>query len=150
MMLQKADYIIDKWIEGRSSSWYWNVARPGVKQDNILTNPNYNVSKHDASKTRLHDRYAGHAWTATSGGMHGNGGTYACAGCGGRCKRGKCKVGSLEDREVPEWCRLPKRGSLEWRNISAEDACERMRWQRLPRYSGFVDAYSSFDTFSAE
>lgn len=149
-MLQEADYIIDKWIQGCSSSWYWDVARPGVKQDNIATNPRYDMSKHDVSKTRLRDRYAGHAWTATSGGMHGNGGIYACTGCGRRCKRGKCQIGPLEDLKVPEWCRLPGGTSAEWRDISADDACERMWCQRLPRYSGFIDSYSSIDTFSGE
>jgi hypothetical protein len=149
-MLQESDYIIDRWIQDGPSSWYWETARTGTPQDTVLTNPKYDMSKHDVSKWRLRNRYAGRGWTATSGAMHGNGGDWACARCGGRCKRRKCKIDPSEASLIAEWCLLPDKGSAEWRSISAADACWRMEWQRLSQSSGKEKLYSSIGSFSGE
>jgi hypothetical protein len=152
IMLEECDYVIDQWVESsfESSAWYWNTARPGIRQDTLLTNPKYDMSKHDVSKTRLSRRYAGYGWKASSGGMHGNGGDWRCRDCGGKCKRGKCRINPGEDREVPEWKRLPAKGSAAWKDITADEACRKMRYQRLPGAWTGIDEYCSIDTFSGD
>jgi hypothetical protein len=149
IMLQECDYIIDRWIQD-GSSWYWNTARTGMPQNTMLTNPKYDMSKHDVSKSRLRNRYAGHAWTASSGGWHGSCGDWTCPECGGKCKRNKCKVNPGGERPTPEWCLLPDKGSPEWRNLSAADACLRMQWQRSTNSLGIKKSYSSINTFSGD
>ncbi|KAH4048536.1 hypothetical protein HBH49_159920 [Parastagonospora nodorum] len=150
IMLQESDYVIDRCVEG-NAAWYWNTARSGVRQDNALTNPKYDMAKHhDVSKTRLQRRYAGHGWTANSGCSHGNGGGFACVGCGGKCKRWKCRVNPGVERVGAEWARLPAKGSVDWRELSAEDACFRMQYQRLPSQLPAKEMYNSIDTFSGD
>jgi hypothetical protein len=148
-MLRDCDYIIDESVE-RNSAWFWSTARTGVPQDSILTNPDYNMSQHDASKWRLSQRYAGHGWNANSGCSHGNGGNWRCHGCGGKCKRGRCRINPPKERPVDEWLRLPDKGSAEWRGLSADDACVRIKAQRKPGRLDEVDVYSSIDTFSGD
>jgi hypothetical protein len=150
LMLQDCDYIIDRWTRD-DTPWYWETAWAGILQYNILTNSNYDMSRHhDYSKRRLLDRYAGYGWTATSGGMHGNGGYHACVECGGKCKRKKCRINPGVERETAEWARLPAKGSSEWRSLSSEDACRMMQFQRLPSQPPAKDVYSSIDTFSGD
>jgi hypothetical protein len=148
-MLEDCDYVIDDSAWG-NQEWFWSTARTGVPQDNFLTNPSYDMSQHDASKMRLSRRYAGHGWNANSGCSHGNGGLWTCHGCGGKCKRGRCKINPPKESPVPEYLRLPDKGSVEWRELSADAACTRMRQQRVPgRFDG-IDMYSSIDTFSGD
>jgi hypothetical protein len=148
-MLQDCDYVIDDSAWGYQE-WFWKTARIGVPQDSLLTNPSFDMSQHDASKTRLSRRYAGHGWKANSGCSHGNGGFWRCHGCGGKCKRGRCRINPPQESPAPEYLRLPDKGSAEWRAISANEACMRMRQQRVPgRFDG-MDVYSSTDTFSGD
>jgi hypothetical protein len=152
IMLQKSDYVIDRWIESdfESLSWFWNTARSGVPQDTLLTNPKYDMTRHDVSKTRLGRRYAQHGWNANSGCSHGNGGLWRCNGCGGKCKRGMCKIKPSEEEVVPEWTKLPEKGSEKWRDISSDEACWMMSHQRLPGRVTGKDEYCSIDTFSSD
>ncbi|KAF2868651.1 hypothetical protein BDV95DRAFT_456875, partial [Massariosphaeria phaeospora] len=92
-MLEESDYLIDEHTYNlcwNGDWWYWNHARPGVPQDNMLMNPKYDVRKHDVSESRLRYRYSQYGWKASSGGYHGNG-PWRCRMCNGKCKRGKCK-----------------------------------------------------------
>jgi hypothetical protein len=147
-MLRESDYIIDPSIEAHAH-WFWHTSRPGIPQDSLLTNPAYDVSRHDASKKRLMKRYAGHGWRANSGCSHGNG-AWVCRGCGGKCKRGMCKVNPAEEKEVPEWFRLPEKGSEEWRDLTAEEACWKMGFQSFSGRYAVRDEFRSIDTFSGE
>jgi hypothetical protein len=153
MMLEQCDYVIDNWTTTGGSysypNWFWDTARAGMPQDNMLTNPKYDVSQHDVSKTRLRDRYAGHGWTAGSGGFHGNGGDWRCH-CGRKCKRGKCKFEPGDDLPNHSSIELPKRGNQEWYKLSAEDACRcvsarRSYWKNTDQHE-----FRSIDTFSGE
>jgi hypothetical protein len=148
-MLQDCDYVIDRWCE-QSFEWYWNTAWTGRPQNNVLTNPKYDMTKHhDYSKRRLLARYSSHGWTAHSGCSYGNG-TWRCDACGGKCKRGRCRINPGEEREVVEWAQLPARGSIEWRNLSADDVCRMMEFQHLPNQPPAKDMYRSIDTFSGD
>ncbi|KAF2123856.1 hypothetical protein P153DRAFT_361506 [Dothidotthia symphoricarpi CBS 119687] len=89
IMLQECDYIIDSRTT-YLAAWFWNSARPGVPQDSMLTNPDYNVNQHDVSSTRLRNRYNAYAWRPSSGGFHGNFRDWRCRKCDGKCKRGRC------------------------------------------------------------
>lgn len=150
IMLQQSDYIIDRCVE-RNAVWYWNTARSGVRQDCVLTNPKYDMAKyHDVSNMQLRNRYAGHGWTANSGCSHGSDGGFACVWCGGKCKRWKCRVNPGAERKVADWALLPAKGSVEWQELSAEDACWRMQYQRLPSQLPAKDMYSSIGTFSGD
>jgi hypothetical protein len=148
-MLQDCDYVIDRWT-WENYSWFWNTARPGVPQETVLTNPKYDMSKHDVSKIRLGNRYAGYGWKANSGCSHGNGGSWRCRGCGGSCKRGRCRVNPPAEESGPEWMMLPDKRSIEWRELTANDACMRMLQQRIPGRYNVRDMYSSIDTFSGD
>ncbi|KAF7569330.1 hypothetical protein TUN199_05550 [Pyrenophora tritici-repentis] len=64
-MLADSDYIINK-ATTYDKAWFLNNARVGVPQDSMLTNAEYDVSKHDASKHRLWQRYQGRGWRASS------------------------------------------------------------------------------------
>jgi hypothetical protein len=148
-MLQDCSYIIDRWCE-QNIEWYWKTAWTGRPQSTVLTNPKYDMTKyHDYSKRRLMDRYASHGWTAHSGCTHGNG-VWRCDSCGGKCKRGRCRVNPSEERKVAEWARLPARGSIEWRSLSADDVCRMVEFQRLFSQPSVKDLYSSIDTFSGD
>jgi hypothetical protein len=145
-MLQECDYFIDRWCE-QSFEWYWNTAWTGRPQNSVLTNPKYNMKMyHDYSKRRLTYRYAGHGWRAHSGCSHGNG-SWRCDSCGGKCKRGWCRVNPGEETEVAEWARLPARSNIEWRSLSADDVCRMMKFQHWRSQPSAKDMYSSIDTF---
>jgi hypothetical protein len=148
-MLQDCDYIIDHWL-WENYSWFWNTARPGVPQDTVLTNPKYDMSKHDVSKTRLGTRYASHGWNVNSGCSHGNGGLWRCSDCGGKCKRGRCRINPPAEELGLEWIMLPDKRSVKWRELTANDACMRMLQQRAPGRCVVKDIYSSIDTFSGD
>ncbi|CAO2658111.1 Nn.00g073710.m01.CDS01 [Neocucurbitaria sp. VM-36] len=153
ILLRKCDYIIDTWTTMLADStqyWYWNTVWAGKRQDNMLTNPKYDVSKHDVSKTRLQDRYSGYGWKHSSGGYHGNG-NWQCRGCGGKCKRGRCRVmPGKEQLDLPD-DRLPEKGSKEWLSLTVEDICERYRWQKASGKHVVENTFvNSIDTFSSD
>ncbi|RMZ67514.1 peptidase A1 [Pyrenophora seminiperda CCB06] len=126
-MLGECDYIIDEqttiWDE-----WFWNTARTGIPQDSMLTNPEYDVKQHDYSKHRLGNRYRGYAWRASSGGFHGNY-DWICRGCGGKCKRGRCRTGSYEPPVYANQRLLPDKGSREWLDLTANEVVHRYEFQ---------------------
>ena len=153
ILLQKCDYIIDNWttmLADPTRAWYWNTVWAGKRQDNMLTNPKYDVSKYDVSKTRLRDRYNGYGWRHSSGCYHGNG-DWQCRDCGGNCKRGRCRVNPGKEQLVLHDNGLPEKGSKEWLELSVEDICERYRWQKASRKHVVEDAsFNSIDTFSGD
>jgi hypothetical protein len=148
-MLQDCDYVIDRWAWD-NYSWFWDTARSGVPQDTVLTNPKYDMSRHDVSKTRLGNRYASHGWNANSGCSHGNGGSWRCRDCGGKCKRGRCRINPPAEKLGRGRIMLPDKGSVEWRELTANDACMRMPRQRVSGRCDMNDMYSSIDTFSGD
>jgi hypothetical protein len=167
IMLEKSHYLIDFLTPGlhyNHESWLRKYASPGQAQDNMLTNPKYDVSRHDTSQLRLSRRYMGYGWQASSGGFHGNG-TWrceVCCGTDGRCTRKKCVVGPSKERKedlerntkekekwVDEWVRLPAEGDKRWMEMTAEEVCCRFRIRRLA--DGKEDGrWKSVDTFSEE
>jgi hypothetical protein len=167
IMLEKSHYLIDFLTPGLHydyESWLRKYASLGQAQDNMLTNPKYDVGRHDASQVRLSRRYMGYGWKASSGGFHGNG-TWSCGICcgtDGRCTRKKCVVGPSEERKedlerstkekekwVDECVILPAEGDRKWMEMTAEELCRRFRIRR------FADGkengrWKSVDTFSGE
>lgn len=149
IMLQQCDYLIDPQTTSLDYVWYWNNARTGTPQDNMLTNSKYDVSKHDVSLTRLRDRYGSRGWTPSSGAFHGNM-KWRCR-CGAMCKRGRCKVFPAEERDVPEYFKMPQEGSKGWAELTSNDVCDRFRWQKRSRTYQVDDVLlKSIDTFSGE
>lgn len=153
-MLQDCDYVIDLHHSAHQDyNWFWQHARTGIREDNMLTNPKYNIGKHDISKHGLAGRIQFSVWSKTSGCFHGNY-PWRCYGCGGKCKRGRCKVSPRPDRELPQWHRLPVKGSAEWKELTASDVCWRYQVQNNPetpsKYAHVRDDWSSIDTFSGD
>lgn len=148
-----SDYFLRFQHDHSRLSWF-DRARAGVPQDDVLTNPKYHAW--DASRWRLAERYAGHGWRAKSGLSKGNG-PWRCSSCGGKCKRGRCKVLSPayenstkhSDERDDEWVTLPAWGDRRWAEMTASDLAakfwhgKRLGMQRDRRWQ-------SVDTFSSE
>jgi hypothetical protein len=154
-LLQECDYLVDLHHSAHQDrNWFWQHARPGIREDNMLTNPKYSTAKHDISALGLAGRTHFSVWSNTSGCFHGNY-EWHCGGCGGKCKRGRCKVNPRPEREVPVWGRLPVKGSKDWRELTASDVCWRYQFQNnhgmTPgKYTSCRDDWSSVDTFSGD
>jgi hypothetical protein len=166
LMLQMSHYLIDFLTHEYCHTIHTHFPhyfRPGIPEDNILTNMKYNMNRHDVSKHRLRNRYAGYGWRQSSGGYHGNGGDYSCVICGGKCKRGICKGTQIDVKRMVEqqkWVKteeawiedtlnLPTPGNEKWRGLTAEDLCWRFHMLSLPRYKD-AKRWHSIDTFSGE
>lgn len=164
-MLKESHYLIDfitKELRTPIDSWFQNQARAGIPQDNIFTNPSYDISNSYDERDRLRLRYAGYGWKASSGGYHGNG-PYHCRYCGGKCKRNsKCKgqpkperLGEMNDWEErhEKWknenLRLPGPRNEQWKNLTADLICWRYIMQDLGKY-GVKEKWKSIDTFSGD
>lgn len=149
IMLEECDYIIDErttWY----SEWFWKTARLGIPEDNMLTNADYDVSQHDYSKYRLSNRYGGIAWKASSGGFHGNY-DWSCRGCGGKCKRGRCKTTSYEPPVYANQRLLPDKGSREWLDMTSNELIHRYRFQMaFGKHVVQEELRTSVDTFSGD
>ena len=149
IMLNECDYIIDEQTQFHRD-WFFKTARPGVPQDSMLTNPEYDVSRHDYSKHRLGERYAGRGWRASSGAFHGNHDWY-CGGCGGKCKRGRCKVTSYERPNYANQRLLPEKGSREWADMSSGEVVSRYNFQMaFGKHIVQKELRTSIDTFSGD
>ncbi|KAF2627712.1 hypothetical protein BU25DRAFT_59089 [Macroventuria anomochaeta] len=153
-LLEQCDYVIDiNYLPYQDLNWFWQFARPGIRQDNMLSNPKYRVSQHDISKKGLAGRTKFSIWGHNSGCYHGNY-DWGCRGCGGKCKRGRCKVNPQPERVVPETYRLPEKGSTDskWKDLTATDVLYRYRLQHYPQAPGKWhkgrDDWGSVDTFS--
>ena len=148
IMLMECDYMIDSWTTTYPATWFWESVRAGIPQDTLLNNPAHDMSQYDASKRRLARRYNNYS-ERQSCCFRGNGG-WRCAGCGGKCKRGRCKVKMVEERDVLCYNRLPKEGSREWVGFTAEDVVRRYRLQKA--VDGVVEERMarSIDTFSGD
>lgn len=152
-MLEQCDYLIDVWTTYHYLDWYWKYAWTGKVEDNMLTNPYYNVGQHDKSKTRLRDRYNGYAWRESSGGCHGTSKTreWRCSKCGAKCKRDQCKRYPFDELPIFKWTKMPERGSEEWKDLTANDVLEQLRMQKWSGRHIVEDLFSqSIDTFSGE
>ena len=156
-LLDECDYVIDiNYLpQFGGFDWFWNHVHPGIRQDNMLTNPKYDVGRHDISKRGLAGRTKFSIQGHNSGCYHGNY-DWQCYGCGGKCKRGRCKVNPGKERIVPEAYRLPEKGSTnpEWKNLTAADVCYRYRLQHWPEAPGKWhkgrDDWGSIDMFSGD
>ncbi|KAF1924852.1 uncharacterized protein M421DRAFT_424484 [Didymella exigua CBS 183.55] len=154
-LLDLCDYVIDiNYLNDLSGlDWFWNYARPGKPEDNMLSNPKYQLSKHDISRRGLAGRTKFSIWGQNSGCFHGNY-EWSCYGCGGKCKRGRCKVNPGPEREVPESYKLPAKGSAEWGGLTANAVIRLWTLQHWPEAPGKWhkgrDAWKSIDTFSGE
>ncbi|KAF1944609.1 hypothetical protein EJ02DRAFT_340314 [Clathrospora elynae] len=94
------------------------LVRPGVRQENMLTNPKYDVSKFANSPFRLQGQYKGFTWRPNSGCSHGNGlWHFQC--CGGKCKRGRWKMNPGVEKLISEGAKPPERASKEWSDLTA-------------------------------
>jgi hypothetical protein len=167
VMLRESNYLIDFLtpdLHYDHEAWLRNYARPGHAQQNMLTNPNYDVGKHDASRWRLSRRYMGYGWRASSGGFHGNGEwrCNTCSGTDGRCTRKNCVYGLSKERKeefersakgqakwVDENVKLPGKDDKRWMDMTAEEVSRRYMIR------GFADGkederWKSVDTFSGE
>ncbi|KAF2260267.1 hypothetical protein CC78DRAFT_620395 [Lojkania enalia] len=158
IMLEESHYLIDLRSLGLASNYYYwleKYAKPGIPQYNSLSSPEF--KNPDYSRLRLGKRYAAYGWLKSSGCSHGNG-EWRCKNCGGKCKRGKCKVDvspeqkkRIEEREK-DWqdrISLPEPGDKRWKDITSADLCERYRCRGLTR-SGNMNRWVSIDTFSGE
>ncbi|KAF2799740.1 hypothetical protein K505DRAFT_294106 [Melanomma pulvis-pyrius CBS 109.77] len=164
IILVESDYLIDfltPELDFRHATWFQRYARTGQTQDNMLTNADYDVGRHDVSKMRLSNRYSGHGWQASSGAYHGNG-VWRCSMCGGKCKNGKCAVGPPADRKeeyvrrakekekwVDDWVKLPEKGDKRWKELTAEEMCQRFYMRKQAGLKNELN-WKSVDTFSAE
>jgi hypothetical protein len=146
-LLLECDYVIDLHNSTHQSDyWFWYHARPGIPEDNMLTNPKYDTEK---LKLGRWNRITYSAWTPSSGAYHGNG-IWSCSGCGGKCKRGRCKVKPSTEEVSSARYKIPEKGSAEWRDFTAADVC-RLYWnQSTPGKSHERDDWSSIDTFSGD
>ncbi|KAF2246805.1 hypothetical protein BU26DRAFT_521223 [Trematosphaeria pertusa] len=165
IMLQESDYLIDfltPTLRFDYEHWFWHHVSPGVPQDSMLTNDNYNTKQLDTSHLCLPTRFAGYGWKHSSGAYHGNGGNWWCTMCGGKCKRGRCRgqgnkkrVAERKEAEEQqqkwraEWLRLPEPRSEKWREWTADDMCWKFHMLGLPRYKD-EKRWHSVDTFSGE
>jgi hypothetical protein len=132
-LVKSSSYLIDlHHITNQGLTWFLQHSQPGLRENNMLTNPKYDVAKHG-----LVPRARFSVWSRNSGCFHGNY-TWRCGGCGGKCKRGRCKVDPRPEMMVPEWLRLPRRGSVGWRELLAEESCKKY-WRQCDN----VDYYST-------
>ncbi|KAJ4320217.1 hypothetical protein N0V94_003481 [Neodidymelliopsis sp. IMI 364377] len=148
-LLESSAYLLDlHHLTSQGLTWFLQHAQPGVRESNLLSDPDYDVRKLEVAPR---PRFS--VWSRNSGCFHGNY-TWRCGGCGGKCKRGRCRVSPRPERMVPEELRLPRRGSVQWRELSAEEVCRRY-WaqcdpERVGRYHCGVDDWGSVDTFSGD
>jgi hypothetical protein len=145
LMLEESDYLVEGCLEFGYRDWFFDHAQPGVPQNSMLTNPNYNVKLHDHSG--LSSRIEFSVWSRNSGCFHGNP-TWRCGGCGGKCKRGRCRVNPRPDIPAPSYTKLPPDGSVQWRDLTAADVCLLFRHQTRPGAHPDRDNWGSIDTFS--
>jgi hypothetical protein len=145
LMLEESDYLIDGCLEFGYTDWFFNHVQPGIPQDTMLTNPDYDVSRHDHSG--LHNRIEFSVWSRNSGCFHGNP-EWRCGGCGGKCKRGRCRLNPPPDTPAPSYAKLPPCGSVQWRDLTAADICLLFWRQTRPGAHPDRDNWESIDTFS--
>ncbi|KAL6711111.1 hypothetical protein ACN47E_006986 [Coniothyrium glycines] len=151
VMLGSCDYILDPWTTANPRTYFWSTLRRGIPENHLFNNPKYHRSQHDASQWRLRDRYHGYGFRASSGaGWKGNFG-WKCPGCGGRCKRDKCKDHLYkEDNDILCWYRLPKVGSQNWGQWTTNEVMSMYRTQKGVQKYVDENLTSSVDTFSGE
>ncbi|KAF2638204.1 hypothetical protein P280DRAFT_374179, partial [Massarina eburnea CBS 473.64] len=94
-MLLKSDYLIDPITMYHCAVFHTHYSRnvrPGIAEDNMLTNDVYDMKQHDVSQYRLSRRYGSYSWRHPSGAFRSCGpDEWRCRTCGGRCKRQRCK-----------------------------------------------------------
>jgi hypothetical protein len=145
LMLEESDYLIDGCLEFGYTDWFFDHVQLGIPQDTMLTNPDYDVSRHDHSG--LHNRIGFSIWSRNSGCFHGNP-EWRCDGCGGKCKRRRCRLNPPPNTPAPLYARLPPRGSVQWRELTTADICLLFRRQTRPGAHPDRDDWGSIDTFS--